>query len=540
VLQARVVVALLTALAVAPAAAHAGWRGAEDVSPPGGVATGRSNAVAAAADGRFVVAWTWAPPGAAATTQVEARRIGGGHRGATLTLASGVGPVDAVRLWPAPAGRTVATWASPIGPFDTPITLRTIGPDDRLGPPVTITEPGDRGTGVVAVPRADGTITVAWIDRTGPTTSVVKAREISPAGVPGPVSTLTAPDGAVEELVGAADMDRGVLLAYDARGTIYGQRITETGAATRPSFQISPQGQTAAAPQIVADGTGGGTALWVQGTTPASIWEVAVIADDKLSGADQVSSPAIASVAPSLAQRNGSAVIVWQAQTPSGAVAAGRDPDGTVTTLSPSSDQPALLPEAAIDRAGNGYAVWQGGTGAATVVQAALFGRRVSDERAATLSTGSAGQAFPHIAVAPDGRAMASWVWTGFSGPRVQIAEYTPPWTRMQIDHPSATVSADGRLRLSVRCNADDVDACAGGLRLRRGPAVVARRALHVPRDRVRRVSVRLDRRGRALLARGGRLRVRAVVWTRQAQTGRVTRVRRPLTLRLANLPNPR
>ncbi len=539
-LKARIVVALVVALAAVPAAAQAGWRPAEDASPPGGGATGRSNAVAAAPGGRFVVAWTWAGPGTGAATLVQAARLGNGRTGPTLTLASGGGPVDDVRLWPGPGGRTVATWASLAGPLEAAIVLRTIGPDDRLGPPVTVTEPGDRGLGVVAVPRADGTITVAWIAQTGVATSVVKARQVSAAGTPGPATSLTAPGGQVGELAGAADMDRGVLLAYSAAGVIHGQRITETGAATRPSFRISPQGQTAWSPQVVADGTGGGTVLWVQATSPLSIWAVAVLTDDKFSDSDRISAPGVASRAPSIAQRNGSAVIVWEAETPRGTVVAGRDADGKVATLSPPPIQPSMLPQGAIDRAGNGYAVWQRELGSSGAVEAALFGRRVSNPGRTTLSSASDGETFPHIAVAADGRAMASWVWTGVSGPRVQTAEYTPPWTRMQIDHPTATVFHGGRMRLRVRCHADDVDACSGRLRLRHRGVVVAQRPAHVPKDRVRRIPVALGRRGRALLERTGRLRVAAVVATTQAQTGRVVGTRRLLTLRLANRAGPR
>jgi hypothetical protein len=70
------------------------------------------------------------------------------------------------------------TWAR----ADGSIRLRAIARDDRMGPAVTVTEPGDDGHDVVAVPRRDGSTTVAWSDRTSAQTAVVTARRVSAAG----------------------------------------------------------------------------------------------------------------------------------------------------------------------------------------------------------------------------------------------------------------------------------------------------------------------------------------------------------------------
>ncbi len=421
--RAAAVVAAASAFA-APATAHAGWAPAFDVSAPGGGATGRSNAVVAAPGGRFVVAWAWGAHASGAPDAVQARRIG--HRGAgrRLTLAAGAAAVDDVRLWPGPGGRTVATWSAATRARRTAIRMRTISAHDRLGRTVTITEPSDDGAGVVAVPRADGSTTVAWIDTTGAQTSVVKARRVSATGARGPVSLVSAAGGRASELVGAADIDDGALLVWNAGGTITGRRVSAAGAAARPPFQISGQGQTAAAPQLATDGTGGATVLWVQRTAPASIQEVAVIADDKLSGVEQLSAPGVASSAPSMAFGNGFGVTVWAARTPATAVVAGLDADGQRTTLSRPSRRPASLrPDAAIDGSGHGFAVWQRDLRSGAVVQATRFGGTRAP-RARTLARAPGGGAFPHIAAGPGGRALAIWVQTRARVARVEAARY--------------------------------------------------------------------------------------------------------------------
>src|SRR6185312_16347713 len=92
-------------------------------------------------------------------------------------------------------------------------------------------------------------------------------------------------------------------LVWNAGGTLFGRRITAAGAPARPAFQISGQGETASAAQLATDGTGGATAVWVQGSAPTSVQEVAIISDDKLSGLDQLSAPGVPSLLPSLAFR---------------------------------------------------------------------------------------------------------------------------------------------------------------------------------------------------------------------------------------------
>jgi hypothetical protein len=294
--------------------------------------------------------------------------------------------------------------------------MRTLGADDRLGPTVTISEPGARGHRAVAVPRRDGSATVAWIERTTPTTSVVKARQVSAAGVPGPVTALTAPGGQADELLGAPDIDQGAMLVWNAGGTLFGRRVSAAGAAARPPFQISGQGETASAPQLATDGTGGATAVWVQQTAPVSVQEVAIISDDKLSGLDQLSARGVPSLAPSLAFRNLFGIVVWEARPSTGAVVVGIDADGTRTTLSrPFGGSARLRPEAAIDAAGHGFAVWQRGR----AVQVARFGHGL-ERRVSTLSPASSRDGAVHIAAAPGGRALAIWV----RGTRVQAAAY--------------------------------------------------------------------------------------------------------------------
>jgi hypothetical protein len=399
---------LLAGLAAAgPADARAAWGPAFDVSPPGRALD--SSAVVAAPADRFVVAWT-------SGSRVQARRVGG--RRASRVLKLGSRGAD-VRLWPSANGSTVVTWSAAGGS----IRLRAIAPDDRLGPAVTVTEPGDDSRDVVAVPRRDGSSTVAWIDRTGAQTAVVKARRVSAAGVAGPVSTLTAPDARADEIVGAPDIDDGAMLVWNTGGILFGRRVTPAGAPARPAFQVSGLGQTASTPQLATDGTGGATVVWTQATAPTSVQEVAVISDDKLSGLDQLSAPGVPSLAPRLAFRNLFGVVVWEARPTTGAVVVGVDADGARTTLSrPFAGSAALRPEAAIDAAGHGFAVWQRGR----AVQVARFGHGLA-RRVATLSGASSRAGEPHIAATPRGRALAIWVRTTRSGRRLQAARYWHP-----------------------------------------------------------------------------------------------------------------
>lgn len=391
-------VALAVIAAALPTAADAAWGPAFGVSRPGDATTGRSSAVISAPRGRFVVAWT-------ARSGVQARRIGPAGAGRALTLDA---PGDDVRLWASPTGATLATWTR----ADGTIRLRAIRLGDRLGRATTITRSGE---GVVAVPRRDGTTTVAWIARTGAHTAVVRARRISATGRPGPITTLTAPDGDARDLLGAPDIDDGAMLAWSAGGILYGLRITPTASAARPTFQISGLGQTVRAPQLTTDGTGGATAVWVQGTAPTTVEEVAIISDDKLGGLDQLSTPGVPALAPSLAFRGLSGIVVWEERRPGGAVVVGIDADGRRTTLS--RPGPAdLRPDAAIDAAGHGFAVWMRGR----AVQAARFGHGARRQGTTLASDASSGAA-PHVAAAPDGRALAVWV----RGGRVEAARYT-------------------------------------------------------------------------------------------------------------------
>jgi len=394
--------ALLLAIAAAalvgitPTTAHAAWGPAFDVSGPGDASTGRSNAVVAAPRNRFVVAWTSRRAG------VQARRIGPVGAGRVLTLETR--RAENVRLWPSPTGATVTTWTRPDGA----IRLRVIRPDDRLGPATTVTLSGEN---VVAVPRRDGSMTIAWIARTGPQTAVVRARRISATGRPGPVTTLTAPDADAHDLLGAADIDDGAMLAWTTGGILHGLRVTADGAPARPIFQISGLGETVTAPQLTTDGTGGATAVWVQGAGPTTVQEVAIISDDKLSGLDQLSAPGVPALAPSLAFRGLSGIVVWEERRPGGAVVVGIDADGRRSTLS-RPGAPGLRPDTAIDRAGRGFAVWQRGR----AIEVARFGHATRLRRT---SLGSG--ANPHVAATAGGRALAVWV----QGTRVRAARFT-------------------------------------------------------------------------------------------------------------------
>ena len=394
-------VALAVLAAPGPATARAGWGPAFDVVRSTDASTGRSSAVVAAPRGRFVVAWTSRRAG------VQARRIGPAGTGRVLTLDPR--GADDVRLWSSPTGATVATWTRPGGA----LRLRSIGPDDRLGPATTITRSGE---GIVAIPRRDGSTTVAWIARTGPQAALVQARRISAGGRPGPISVLTAAGDDARDLLGAPDIDDGAMLAWTTGGILYGRRVTPDGAPARPTFQISGLGETVTAPRLTTDGTGGATAVWVQGAAPTTVQQVAIISDDKLSGLDQLSAPGVTAMAPSLAFRGLQGIVVWEERRQRGSVVVGIDADGRRTTLS-RPGAPGLRPHAAIDAAGHGFVVWQRGR----AVEVARFGP-TGRPRRTTLAAGPARAGGPHVAVTAGGRALAVWVRATRAGSRLQAA----------------------------------------------------------------------------------------------------------------------
>jgi hypothetical protein len=105
-------------------------------------------------------------------------------------------------------------------------------------------------------------------------------------------------------------------------------------------------------------------------------------------------------------------VTVWAARTARGAVVAGLDSDGKRTILSRPATRPGLHPQAAIDAAGHGFAIWR----RHGVIQVTRFGQ----DRAETLARGVS----PRLAAAADGRALA--IWTAGGG-RIRASLLAPP-----------------------------------------------------------------------------------------------------------------
>jgi hypothetical protein len=92
-------------------------------------------------------------------------------------------------------------------------------------------------------------------------------------------------------------------------------------------------------------------------------------------------------------------------------------------------------------------------------------------------------------------------------------------------------MSTRGRVRVRVRCGADELAECAGVLRLyRRGRRVGARKFVIDPGES-KRVGVRLSRSTRRLVRRRGRLRLKGVARARDA-SGNLARVVARFTVR--------
>ena len=199
-------IALLVLGALAPTSAFASFGGPLNIAPPDQAAVGTQVATNAVGDAAFV--WE--------------RRSTTPHRVAARTLtAQGVlSPVMVVsppgldttfeRVALDAEGDAVFAWEATVGSQDH-VQARTLSAAGVLGPVMDLSAPGTDTFGVELAMNASGDAVFTWVlDNPGTEPNRVQVRRLSPAGVLGPIQTITPP----RTDVGFADV--GVDQAGDA------------------------------------------------------------------------------------------------------------------------------------------------------------------------------------------------------------------------------------------------------------------------------------------------------------------------------------
>ncbi|MFP5452159.1 MAG: hypothetical protein ACLGG9_10490, partial [Thermoleophilia bacterium] len=150
--------AVIGAGAACPALGQ-GWLTPVAVSPQGGFA--QDAALLPAPDGALMTLWRRAPGGG--DSRIEYRAVDADGALGPVGVLSGASDATAFRAARSQDGTVHVAWSEFVpGVGDTRVFFRRIGADGRLGPTLTISNPGGRQPRVGAA--ADGTAIVVWRD----------------------------------------------------------------------------------------------------------------------------------------------------------------------------------------------------------------------------------------------------------------------------------------------------------------------------------------------------------------------------------------
>jgi hypothetical protein len=176
--------AVIGAGAACPALGQ-GWLTPVAVSPQGGFA--QDAALLPAPDGALMALWRRAPGGG--DSRIEYRAVDADGALGPVGVLSGASDATAFRAARSQDGTVHVAWSEFVpGVGDTRVFFRRIGADGRLGPTLTISNPGGRQPRVGAA--ADGTAIVVWRDG-GPAVSAARIAPGAPSanlvgGMPAP------------------------------------------------------------------------------------------------------------------------------------------------------------------------------------------------------------------------------------------------------------------------------------------------------------------------------------------------------------------
>jgi hypothetical protein len=285
---------------------------------------------------------------------------------------------------------------------------------DALGPVLDLSADGeDAYTPEVAVDSGSNA-TVVWL-RFNVANDVIQVRRITADGMLGPVQDLSAAGQSANDphvAVGPNGNAMAVWQGFDGTNTIVqGRRIAADGA-LGPVRDLSAAGADANSPRVAADTVGNAIAVWRRFNGSVQIVQTRRIGTDGTLGATQdLSAPGQYGTAPQVAVNPaGNAVAVWHRFDGTKEIVQARriGADGSIGAtqdLSPTG-QDSVLPQVAVDGAGNATAVWRGSSLGIGPVQA----RRVTaDGSLGPIQDLSAMADGPRVAIDPAGIATATW-----------------------------------------------------------------------------------------------------------------------------------
>jgi hypothetical protein len=326
------------------------------------------------------------------------------------------------------SGGAVAVWPQLQGHYL--IQASTKAPGGTWEPPVEISPSGKESREPQVAMNDSGQAIAVWAQRTERATIMAASRTAQ--GGWGPAEELAAPGGDSGDLDVAIDPDGYAVAIWTKLQNFPSDYLIE--AATRsPAGQwgsavpLSELGQNAWGPKLAITPSGRAIATWYrwngEGDTivqvaekePGSAW----------SEPENLSAPGAKAFAPDVGIGAGRAVVIWQRdEVVEASVKEGNgawQPSGKIS--GPESQEPAI----GIDAQGNALAIWSSGPeyGWRNAEVASLQPGETWTESTILSERLPAEGAQPHVAVDPQGQAVAIWTAGGTSGPVVEAASGT-------------------------------------------------------------------------------------------------------------------
>lgn len=353
-----------------------GWSAAGSLSDAQAVSGARAQVLyfdmGTASSGATTYAWVRE----GTTRKVEGRRRrADGSLGPLLSISSPLYAASDAGVAVGPGGSTVFTWRRS-GDTTAPAQARRLSAAGVLGPIQTLSADGYRSFSPAAAVDAAGNALVAWVRRDEAAgTEVVQSRRIAADGTLGAVQTLSTASPAIDSTI----------VAFDAGGNALVGWLRFDGVRYVPQVRRRAANGTLSAIESLTTGGGG-----------ASHLRLAVDPDgDAMMAWSRLV--------------NGRRVVQARHRTAAGAL-------GSVLTLSPAGDRPAVVPEVAIDDDGNAIVVWQLDGPGDTATSDVFARRRAAGGTVGPVVTVAAdgGGTYvrmtdPQIAFADDGTASIVW-----------------------------------------------------------------------------------------------------------------------------------
>lgn len=345
-------------------------------------------------------------------------------------------------------GNVIAVWEGSDG-IDRRAYAAVRPAGGAFGDPQTLSEAGQGVNGLDLAVNPSGVAVVVW-SRSDGTKVRIQAATRQPGATFGPPETISAAGQSAHGPSVAVDASgRAVVAWYRQDGTSGSccSRVQTARQGPGGSFEaprtLSAAGQSAFSPQVAQDEAGNVLVVWhradASGGCCLRVQAIARAADDDFGSGQLVqtlSEPGQNASRPRIAVApDGEATVVWtrndganlrvQAAARSAAAAAGTPGFLPPVDLSAAGEE-AMSPHAAIDPGGNAVAVWTRHDGVVDRVQAAARPRGGSFGPPQTISAAGSESSQPHVALGPEGEALAVWQTEGGTSSRIQAAIRPP------------------------------------------------------------------------------------------------------------------